>query len=1102
MLSGSSRRPRGRFVRDLSLGGLGLVSVGLAVWMTLDRPGAGNVATIASLFFGIASLLLALVDFFRQEPARPDPAAYADDLARTLRAQWLEEAEARRLRDPRVLPLAWATTSRPVADDPGRSASGARVLRVRMDGRLDGRFDEAVAQLAAGHAQLPDGRLVIIGEPGAGKTVLAMLLTLGLLSTREAGGPVPVLLPASSWDPARESLDDWIVRTLALPYYSGREEIPRTLLTHGLLLPVLDGLDEIPESARRSAIRGINHAIGGERPVVVTCRANEYEDLIRGGAPTLRRAPVVEMSRVAAEDVVAYLGDVDWPAGTDWDQVLAHLRARTESPLALALSTPLMVTSARLVYQRGGGAPGELLDEEDFDCRYAVEDHLMQQLVDAAYAPDPARPDDAPERGRDRWSPAQARKWLTFLACYLHDHRERDLAWWQMSERLLSRWTGPVVGLGVGGAVALAGILVVVIWGSGTHTGRSLALGALAFGAGCAVLCMIVWYATAGRPPGRLSFSLSGSLGRLGRGFGTGAALAALSIVPVLYCAAVVYSLSLRGFAVVELYCEMLLAAVCLAVVMGLALAVHNWLNAPPARAAQTGPDTALAQDRRSATTGALLAGLVVGLTGLPGWYAGMLSGALLARLFTGGIGWPGRGRVLPLAERELITLRQLFGVDLLVLSGLAVLSGTIFAVLVLLTRAWPRFLLVRAVFALRGQLPWSLMAFLADARRRELLRQVGGSYQFRHIRLQEALAGVPAYADRSPAPRPTDVRRRTVLAVAAVTAIGAVTAGTRFVSRDMSLRVFDGPGVAMAGVAFQPESRSLVCTAANAMSWQWDPSGDRHSLKGLTVPTPVTFHPDGRLLTMDPSHVSGDLWLSDMRHLPNGTPDFPESTYSSLALDVHSGLVLRAFAPESDFGSDSYSRGAIAVVNVWRIQPDGSFTRPMSDGPEQDLCPPASVALIDEGVVAILTMGKEVWRYELPGFTHGTCLLPVGNQPDGLDGTARAIAVSRHDGSVALAGSAGSALWRRHGDDRAWSPTPLPAASALAFSPNAPRLATGDDSGRVRVWRTDVPGAPYELVGHTDAITAMDFSYDGAVLATASSDGTVRLWDVPRFGS
>ncbi|MEU2515212.1 WD40 repeat domain-containing protein [Streptomyces syringium] len=195
-----------------------------------------------------------------------------------------------------------------MADTPDRvtgPAAGGQILRLRLDGRLDGRFDEATAQLAEGYGRVRSGRLVVLGEPGAGKTVLAILLALGLLKTRTPGGPVPVLLAASSWDPVCEPLDDWIVHTLASSYYSGRRDIPRRLLDRGLLLPILDGLDEIPESSRRSAIHAINRALGGDRPIVVTCRSAEYEDVIEGGAPVLRRAPVVQVAPVAVGPVDA-----------------------------------------------------------------------------------------------------------------------------------------------------------------------------------------------------------------------------------------------------------------------------------------------------------------------------------------------------------------------------------------------------------------------------------------------------------------------------------------------------------------------------------------------------------------------------------------------------------------------------------------------------------------------------------------------------------------------------------------------------------------------------------------------------------------------------
>jgi predicted lipid-binding transport protein (Tim44 family) len=59
---------------------------------------------------------------------------------------------------------------------------------------------------------------------------------------------------------------------------------------------------------------------------------------------------------------------------------------------------------------------------------------------------------------------------------------------------------------------------------------------------------------------------------------------------------------------------------------------------------------------------------------------------------------------------------------------------------------AWGQFTIVRAWLAVRGQLPWRLMAFLNDAHQRGVLRQAGAVYQFRHARLQDHLA------DTSPA--------------------------------------------------------------------------------------------------------------------------------------------------------------------------------------------------------------------------------------------------------------------------------------------------------------------------------------------------------------
>jgi hypothetical protein len=60
---------------------------------------------------------------------------------------------------------------------------------------------------------------------------------------------------------------------------------------------------------------------------------------------------------------------------------------------------------------------------------------------------------------------------------------------------------------------------------------------------------------------------------------------------------------------------------------------------------------------------------------------------------------------------------------------------------------AWGRYLIAKAWLGAAGYLPWRLMAFLDDLHDHEILRRTGATYQFRHGRLQEYLAGLFAEA-------------------------------------------------------------------------------------------------------------------------------------------------------------------------------------------------------------------------------------------------------------------------------------------------------------------------------------------------------------------
>jgi hypothetical protein len=115
-------------------------------------------------------------------------------------------------------------------------------------------------------------------------------------------------------------------------------------------------------------------------------------------------------------------------------------------------------------------------------------------------------------------------------------------------------------------------------------------------------------------------------------------------------------------------------------------------------------PQTVLDQDRVTFWTTAMAGGLAIGLA------ASLVIGSFLG---------PWRGALTGMAD------------------GLA--AGLAWG---FLQARHGSFTLARWWLAFRGQVPWRLMPFLADAHRWGVLRQVGATYQLRHAELQRRLAG------------------------------------------------------------------------------------------------------------------------------------------------------------------------------------------------------------------------------------------------------------------------------------------------------------------------------------------------------------------------
>lgn len=651
----------------------------------------------------------------RTAGAPPAPADELDRAAKELAAaitrQWTAEAELRGLNRPEPVPLKWSSTERDVT-------TAASLV-------LSGDLTDVVAKFR----EVPTRQLVVLGEPGAGKSVLAILLTLGLLADLRPGEPVPVLLPLASWNPRREHLHAWLARKLVEGYpglantAAYGEDAALRLVLGGRVVPVLDGLDETPPGLHTAAIDALDQAAGAGHPLVVTCRSAEYEVAVRQTGSFLTRAAVVELEPVEIEDAVDFLTARSRPGETRWEPVVRRLRREPSGALAQALRTPLMVDLARTAYAHPATDPGELCDTLRFPDRAAVERQLLDAYLPAVYARRPVPPAQA-GRSRD-YGPEQAERWLSFLARQLDRDRTRDLTWWRLDRAVPRSVVGLYLGLPPAVLFALTGWLA-----------AGPAIGAV-YGVSFAVAGCVTH--SVGRRPGPLQVEarFSGTAGRFARRFGVGAVIGV--------CLGLGWSLPVW---VISL----------LAVVFGLAIGVHVWLDTPLDANRVASPGTVLRHDRAATLSFALsfmvslglFYGLAFALTPddptaevLSGYFdvvlglAGGVAAGLLGRFLVpnpGGLAYGIAGAViggqvfLPASSAgQAWATGGLFGLAVGLSVGLA--------------RAWGAFGVTRLWLAARGRTPLRLLAFLDDAHRRGVLRQVGAVYQFRHARLQERLA-------------------------------------------------------------------------------------------------------------------------------------------------------------------------------------------------------------------------------------------------------------------------------------------------------------------------------------------------------------------------
>ncbi|NNN31350.1 NACHT domain-containing protein [Streptomyces sp. S3(2020)] len=371
----------------------------------------------------------------------------AQTLARVVRRRWEDEAILRQLFEPAPLPVIWTCCRRGELTDRTTRPDSAILCHADVPDELVETF------------QTTRQRVVVLGPGGSGKTTFAVLLVLALLRTRNTDDPVPVLCPLSSFDPSRETVRDWLQRRVTEDYPAlsdvqryGTSSIVE-LLTEHRLVPVLDGLDEVPAARQAGVLAALNDTLPTNAPLVLTCRTNDYARAVRESTP-LANATVLEPAPLHVGQTLAALRlAAPRQQRPEWDTLAAHLSQNPDSPVGHVLTSPLMATMARSVYAGGDRDPTELTDLRRFPTLPAVEHHLLDALIPTLYARSRRQ---SPTGG---WNAEKARRYLTFLAQGLSKQGTFDFAWWKLhtwSSALTNPWRRAATWL----AIALVGHLV------------------------------------------------------------------------------------------------------------------------------------------------------------------------------------------------------------------------------------------------------------------------------------------------------------------------------------------------------------------------------------------------------------------------------------------------------------------------------------------------------------------------------------------------------------------------------------------------------------------------------------------------------------------
>jgi DNA polymerase III delta prime subunit len=248
------------------------------------------------------------------------------------------------------------------------------------------------------------GAMLILGEPGTGKTTTLLELARDLISHAEQDETrhIPVVLNLSSWAVKQQPIEDWLHEELRTRYgMKGPmgDFVARLWIERDAFLLLLDGLDEVKTDARDKCAAAIN-AFHEEHlvPIAVCTRSADYERL----TTKLHLQGAIRLRPLNAAQIDAYL------AGESVELQAVRTTLQRDPILQEIAQYPLMLRTMALAYS--GLSTDDL---RTLNTPEARRQHVLDTYVERMFQ----------RRGRGApYTPKQTCRWLAWLARNMSAH--------------------------------------------------------------------------------------------------------------------------------------------------------------------------------------------------------------------------------------------------------------------------------------------------------------------------------------------------------------------------------------------------------------------------------------------------------------------------------------------------------------------------------------------------------------------------------------------------------------------------------------------------------------------------------------------------------